>query len=94
MLTGIVTLKWSAGDLTVLPDDLDLAPVFADLDILVNNLTSLSKNVTPRSPNTYLVVNSYFLIVFFDLLPVFILYYELLYDRFVLDPDSRTRSQL
>ena len=33
--------------------------------------------VTPRSRNTYLVVYSDFFIKFFDLLPVFILYYEL-----------------
>ena len=40
-----------------------------------DNLDVLS--VTPRSPNTYLVTYSYFLIVFFDLLPIFVLYYEL-----------------
>ena len=33
--------------------------------------------VTPRSQNTYLVAYSDFSIVFFELLPVFILYYEL-----------------
>ena len=35
-----------------------------------------SKHVTPRSRNTYLVAYSDFSIVFFDLLPVFVLYYE------------------
>ena len=32
--------------------------------------------VTPRSRNTYLVAYSDFSVVFFDLLPVFVLYYE------------------
>ena len=40
-------------------------------------VVSLSLNVTPRSRNTYLVAYSNFSIVFFDLLSVFILYYEL-----------------
>ena len=43
----------------------------------VHSLTWAFVAVTPRSQNTYLVAYSYFLIVFFDLLPVFVLYYEL-----------------
>ena len=43
------------------------------------------ESVTPRSRNTYLVAYSDFSIVFFYLLPVFFLYYELLYDCFVMD---------
>ena len=35
----------------------------------------LITSVTPRSRNTYLVAYSDFSIVFFDLLPVFVLYY-------------------
>ena len=35
------------------------------------------RSVTPCSRNMYLVANSDFLIIFFDLLPVFFLYYEL-----------------
>ena len=34
-----------------------------------------NENVAPRSQNTYLVAYSDFSIVFFDLLPVFVLYY-------------------
>ena len=40
--------------------------------------------VTPRSQNTYLVAYSYFLIVFIDLLPVFVLLYELFIRLFCL----------
>ena len=41
MLTGTVTLRWSAGNLNHLSDDIDL-PIHDDLDVLVSPLLSLS----------------------------------------------------
>ena len=54
----------------------ELSIVYEKLIEKYNVLKKKSLGVTPRSRNTYLVAYSDFSIVFFDLLLVFVLYYE------------------
>jgi len=51
--------------------------VTLDNSVLKVTKGSMIVIVTPRSQNTYLVAYSDFSIVFFDLLPIFVLYYKL-----------------